>query len=156
MTWHYTGDPESSPKDEVRFLIQDTDKCDPLLQDGEINFVLKRYNYAPINAAIRCCEILIAKFSRQVDESVGQVHVTFSQRVKQYQQLKIELQNRLTTESMTIYAGGVSRTDQNIIASNTDRVRPAFTRYMMNNGQTSAWVNGTWNWGYPGPGGWWW
>jgi hypothetical protein len=69
MAWNYSGNPSSSPKDATRFLIGDTDSCDQLLQDGEIEYFLGMYNNAPINAAIRCVETIMSKFSRKARRS---------------------------------------------------------------------------------------
>lgn len=150
MSWSYSGNPGSSPKDTVRFLIGDTDRCDELLQDGEITYVLGLYNNAPMNAAIRCVETIMSKFSRLADESVGQVRISYSQKAKSYREMRRDLVNRLSTEDMTPYAGGVSVSDEQSVSLNTDRVRPDFTKHMMENWQISPWVqNGSWgfyNW----------
>ena len=142
MAWSYSGNPGSSPKDTVRFLIGDTENCDQLLQDGEIVWVLGQYNNAPINAAVRCCETIISKFSRLADESVGQVRISFSQKAKGYRDMLRDLRNRLATESMVPYAGGVSISDMQTVRSNNDRVPPDFGKHMMENEQISPWVQG--------------
>lgn len=140
MSWSYSGNPGSSARDNVRFLIGDTDTCDQLLQDGEINWVLTQYNNVPMNAAIRCAETIMSKFSRMCDESVGQVKMTYSQKAKSYKSLRDELVNRLATEDMTPFAGGISVTSVQTVAANTNRVRPDFTKHMMENDQISPWV----------------
>lgn len=151
MAATYTGNPGSSPKDTVRFLIQDTEECHFLLQDGEISWVLGQYNNAPMNAAIRCCEILIAKFSRQADETAGPMKIMYSQKSKAFRLLLVELRNRLATEDLQPYAGGISRTDEKINDRNRDRVRPDFAKHMMENQLISPWVTNTMN-GYNGYG----
>lgn len=149
MTWSYI-DPGASAKDAVRFLISDTDKCDQLLQDKEIEYVLGLYNNTPINAAIRCCEVITAKFSRMADETVGQVRISFSQKSKAYRDMRNDLVNRLAVEDATPFAGGISRTSVQTIDANADRVPPAFTRNMMNNWTLSPWIIGQeiqfWGW----------
>lgn len=134
------ADLANSPKDQVRLLIGDTNKNDPILMDGEIRWVLSRYNNASMNAAIRCCEIIISKFSRQVDETVGQVKISFSQRAKAYKDTLADLRQRLATEDCSSYAGGISRTDKWTNEQNTDRVRPDFTKHMMENQNIAPWV----------------
>lgn len=142
MAWTYSGDPGSSTKDTVRFLIGDTSSKEPLLQDAEISYLLGLYNNAPNNAAIRCCEVIMAKFSRLMDESVGQVHITYSQRAEAYRKMRVDLVNRLGVQDMRPYAGGISRSDQETNALNTDRVKPVFRQHMMENQQLSPWVTG--------------
>ena len=141
MAFSYNG-PGVSPKDEVRFLIGDTDAKDVLLQDGEIIWVLNRYNNAPMNAAIRCCETLIAKFSRMSDEDVGPVKIKFSQKAEAYRKLLVELRNRLATEDTQWIAGGVLRTDELVNNSNPSIVKPDFRKHMMENQLISPWISG--------------
>lgn len=142
MTWTYLGNIDTSPLDYVRLLIGDTDQCDQLLQDQEIIPFLKRYHYAPMNTAIRCCEVIMSKLSRRVNESVGSVRMNFSDQVKAFRELRRDLVNRLATEDMAPYAGGISISDVQIVALNPDRVRPDYTRHMMQNFQVSPWLTG--------------
>lgn len=150
MAWSYTGNPGASAKDQLRFLIGDTDECDQLLQDGELTWLLTQYNNTPMNAAIRACEILMMKFGRLVDESVGSVSLSYSQRVAAFTKLQVMLRNRLATEDCSWFAGGISISQEITVNANTDRVRPAFTRDMMDNWQLSPWIQGTGS-----PGFWW-
>lgn len=138
--WSYSGNPGASAKDATRLLCGDTDRTDPLLLDGEIQYLLDIYNQTPINAAIRACELIMAKFARMVDESVGQVSLKFSQRLKAYELMKSNLQQRLAIDGAIPYAGGISRSDVQQVNLNADRVRPDFTKHMMENDQISPWT----------------
>lgn len=140
MAWTYSGNPGSSAKDNTRFLIGDTDSCEPLLQDAEIEWVLSQYNNSPINAAIRCVETVMSKFSRLADENVGQVRIQYSQKAKAYRTMRNDLVNRLATEDMGPFAGGITKTSIQSNISNSNRVRPDFTKHMMENEQISPWV----------------
>lgn len=142
MSFSYSGNPDHSPVDGVRFLIGDTDQCDVLLQDEEIQSFLRLYNQTPLNAAIRCCETIIAKLSRRPDEQVGQVRISYSQQAKAYRALLSDLQNRIATENAAPYAGGISISDQNAQNQNPDRVRPKFNRNIFNNREDSPFVDG--------------
>ena len=150
MSWSYSGNPTFSVKDQVRFLIGDTNSNDQILQDGEIEWVLSLYNNSPNNAAIRCCETIISKFARMVDQSVGQVKVSWSQRMKSYEQTLQMLRNRLSIEDSGFYAGGISRTDKLANNENTDNVRPDFRKHMMENEMIAPWTTsnqfGWWEW----------
>lgn len=141
MSWSYSGDPSDSPKDYVRFLIGDTDRDEPLLDNEEIAVFLKLYNNAPMNAAIRCCEQIAAKFSRRVNEAVGQVRMDFSQAAKAYRDMAMDLRRRLAIEDMTPFAGGISKTQKQAEEQNADRVQPDFTRHMMENHQVSPFTS---------------
>lgn len=148
--WTYSGNPGANAKDQTRFLIGDTDPEDPQLQDGEITWLLSQYNNTPLNAAIRACETIASKYARQVDESVGQVKIFFSQRLKAYNQTKAMLIQRLATEDSQPFAGGISISQKQTEAMNSDRVRPDFTKHMMENYDIAPWTtqNGynTWLW----------
>lgn len=138
--WTYSGDPNKSAKDQTRFLLGDTDKSDPLLSDAEIVWALSVYQNVPQNAAIRLCESIIAKFSRLTSEAVGQVRIEFQQKVENYRAMLRDLRSRLAMEDAAPYAGGISVSDKQSNAANTDRVRPDFTKHMMENDQIAPWV----------------
>jgi hypothetical protein len=127
-TWTYSGNPGSSPKDQVRFLIGDTDSKDQLLLDGEITWLLSQANNSPYGAAIRGCEQIMAKFSRMADETVGRVSISFSQKAKGYATLIGQLRQRQAIDDCMPYAGGLSVTDKEARAADRDATQPAFTR----------------------------
>ena len=147
MTFSYSGDPSLSGRDQVRFLIGDTSPADQLMQNSEIDWVLSQYK-APMNAAIRCCEVITAKYSRLADESVGSVHVSFSQKSESYRKLRKDLVRRLATEDCTPYCGGISAADKETVVNTGDRVPTDFSIHMLENWQQSPWVSGTWTGDY--------
>lgn len=152
--FQYNG-PGVTPKDTTRFLIGDTNPTCPLLSDTEIEWVLNLYNNAPMNAAIRCAEILIAHFSRQADETTGPVSVKFSQKSENFRKLVNDLRNRLATEDTTWFAGGVNRSQVMANNQNFALVKPDFYKHMMENRLISPWIAGPVN-EFPGSmwGGW--
>lgn len=145
--WSYSGDPRNSPKDQVRFLVGDTDESDPLLLDGEINYLLSTYQNNPFNAAIRACETIMAKFSRMVDETVGGVKISFSQRIKNMNLTRTMLVARLATEQIKPYAGGISISDMQQVAQNADRPRQPMCLHEMENHQIGPAAPAGWLWG---------
>lgn len=136
----YSGNPGHSTKDLVRFLIGDTDSSEWLLQDEEITYLLSLYNGAAANAAIRACEMIIAKFSRLADESAGQVSISFSQKSNSYRSMLGTLRTRLATDDCKPSAGGISVSGKMIVEQNNDRVKPDFTKHMMENKEIAPWV----------------
>lgn len=139
--WTYSGDPGKNTKDAVRFLIGDTEERDPILKDAEIRWILTEYSNSPIQSAIRCCEVIAAKFSRRCDETVGSVSLKLSQKATQYMKLRDDLRNRLAIEVAIPYAGGISQSDKESVAANSDRVEPAFRKHSMENEQIAPWVS---------------
>lgn len=93
MSWTYSGNPSSSDKDAVRFLIGDTDETFPLVQDEEIQFALgtEANVYA---AAAKCCEALAARFSREADRRMGSVSVQSSQKASAYKEMARDLRKK--------------------------------------------------------------
>lgn len=142
MAWTYSGDPTESAKDAVRFLCGDTDQTEPLLQDGEIKYLLGLYNQAPLNAALRACEAIMVKFSRLADESVGSVKINYSQKVKSMVIMKEALKQRLATEDCVPFAGGISQAQKVATEQIRDRVKPDFTKHMMENDDIAPWTTG--------------
>lgn len=140
MSWSYSGNPSHSAKDAVRFLIGDTDETEKLLTDEEINYFLSFFNNVALNASIRCCETIIAKSSRLVDETAGSVSLSFSQRAAQFRSLLADLRTRLATDDMTPIAGGISKSDKQRVAQNADRVPPDFSKHQNENNQIAPWV----------------
>ena len=49
MSFTYSGDPSASKLDEARFLIGDTDKASPIMQDEEINYIIITYSNEDAN-----------------------------------------------------------------------------------------------------------
>lgn len=77
MTWTYSGNPGASTLDEVRFLIQDTNTNDQLLQDEELNYLITSYG-DPYSAAVAAVSALIARLASLQSESkkVGDLSLT--------------------------------------------------------------------------------
>jgi len=90
MAWSYSGDPTSSQRDEVRFLIGDVDEGEPLLSDEEIGYLLSKTGDVR-RAAAQAARAIAARFSRQVDEAVGDIRLSLSKRAEQYWRLAAEL-----------------------------------------------------------------
>lgn len=130
MTWEYSGDPSTSGKDEVRFLVGDTDDGDPQMQDEEIEFLLTRYGDAT-TAAGAAARALAGKYTRAVTKAVGDLRIEYSDRAKAYRELAKFLTSSTgggSTIRPLAYAGGVSIDDKRANVLDTDRVSPAFVR----------------------------
>lgn len=88
MTWTYSGDPSSSARDEVRFLIGDTDKARQLLSDAEIawavaNFPSGGVGYPNYRAAVHLINGLVSKYSSSTSKTVGSLSINKGQLVDQ-------------------------------------------------------------------------
>jgi hypothetical protein len=133
MSWSYSGNPSSTPLDEVRFLTSDTDQTKPwTLQDEEIQYAITLYSGASpqigdnLLAAAVCAETALGKL-RGIPgrKKVGDLERDYSATFKFYQDLATTLRNRANLKGVRIYAGGISRSEKQANDSDTDRVLPA-------------------------------
>lgn len=104
MTFTYSGDPSTSTRNYVRFLLNDTDSTDALFSDEELNYVISEWNSDAYEAARECAEILIARFAREADsssKSVGDISVSesYSQKIQHYKELALSIQMRKLRKS---------------------------------------------------------
>ena len=131
MTWSYSGDPSSSHKDAVRFLIGDTigiPTSMQLVQDEEILYVLT-VQPDPIAAAVTILRSLAAKFARYVDEVTGDLQRKYSQRVAQYNALADKLLSDAENPLLAMpipFAGGTNIPDMQIREDDTTRYPDVF------------------------------
>ena len=82
--WSYSGDPASSDKDAVRFLIGDTDVDESFVTDEEINWAIAN-NSNVYAAAAEVAENLAAKFATNAEQiKVGPLFETYQNRSARY------------------------------------------------------------------------
>lgn len=128
MTWSYSGNPAASPKDEVRFLVGDTDTTEQLVQDEEIAYELAIQTNAQL-AAANIAEAIGAKFARKADTRLGDYSVSYSNLSKSYFTLAAQLRSSTKYNaalSAIPYGGGISISDMTINEDDTDIVQPKF------------------------------
>jgi len=80
--WSYSGDPSHSPRDGVRFYLQDTDAADPQISDGELDFLISDWypvtgSYIIVAAA--AADILSTRYAGQASVSADAVIVALEQ-----------------------------------------------------------------------------
>lgn len=129
--WSY--DPKlETPRDKVRFYIQDTKEQDPFFEDEEIDALLIDFPN-PKTCAIQLCYVLAALFSGVPDdEKVGPYSVSYKTLSEKY----LKLAESLRAQQSRIlygYAGGVYVCDVKNTLQNNSLTKYAFTRYMMRN-----------------------
>jgi hypothetical protein len=131
MTW--TFDPAlSTDKDRVRFYCGDTDTNDQLVADETINATLVDWS-DPMLAAAVVCRSLAAKFARDVTYRAGDVSENSSDIARFYNDIADKLDPAGITKGVAlaeISIGGLSISEKETLASNTDAVQPSFSRGM--------------------------
>lgn len=141
MTWTYSGDPNFSSRDAVRFLIRDTNTNDQLLQDEEISWLLSQNGNNVYKAAVASAFAVSAKFSNQaVTKTVGALSLSYQARSEHYKELATSIQNQYRSVGATFapYSGGISRDDKQAREAETDWDKPAFSRNIHRNIDTDG------------------
>lgn len=118
----------------MRFLIGDTVSAAQLVQDEEINAILG-YQPSPAYAAAAICDSLGARFSVQVDKSIGDTSVSSSQRARAFAALADRLRaggpgllpggDGTGERSADMFVGGLSIAGNTDLFSDTGNVQPA-------------------------------
>jgi hypothetical protein len=101
MSWSYSGDPSSSDRDAIRFLIQDVDQERPLLSNEDIDYVVSqwmpKYDSVLLTAA-QCCEVVAGSFAREVSVSADGVSVAVSELQDKFNALAESLRDQWKIE----------------------------------------------------------
>jgi hypothetical protein len=104
MTFTYSGDPTTSTRNKVRFLLNDTLLSDPLFTDEELDYLITEWGTDVYEICRAAAETLSSKFARLADQtskSVGDLSITISYRTKskEYQDLAMSFLNRRMRKS---------------------------------------------------------
>lgn len=139
-SFSYTGSPGSSNRDAVRFRIGDVNPDDPLLYDEEIDYCLSQKSDNIVMACILAIDGILARLTRDVDQSTGSISESLSQQMEHYRSLRKQLALEGAGEA-TPYAAGISISDMETNDEDTDRPRPWFEVGMMDSDR----LNDDWN-----------
>jgi len=110
MTFTYSGDPTTSTRNKVRFLLNDTTSTDVLFSDEELDYLITEWGTNVYEICRASCEVLVSRFTRLADstsKSVGDISVSesYSAKSKQYQDLANSfLARKLRKSPPTIFA----------------------------------------------------
>lgn len=127
MAFSYGG-PQTGPKDEVRFTLGDTDEKRPYLSDEEIDWLLLKANGRVSEAALRGCDRILIALTGLVDESVGEVSISFSQQLAAFERVHARLTRRANMAFAGPIVGGIDRAAKAAQARDANRVPPLFMR----------------------------
>ena len=134
MSWNYNiEDLSASQKDQVRFLIGDTNTNDQQLQDEEIQFSLT-IRASIWGAAATCCESISANLSRKADTTTGELRTLYSSLSRAYHARSMAYEGKSVEMGGALpFAGGISIAQKILAETDLDRVQPAFNRNMTDN-----------------------
>lgn len=129
MTFSYSGNPGASTLDAVRYLTGDTVERMALLTDEEIQYNLAQSGNAAPAAAVAAIEAMMVRAAGMVDESVGSVSKSWSQRLSNLGTIRTMLLDKQARGGLGApRAGGISYADKARTAANPDAVRPRFAK----------------------------
>jgi hypothetical protein len=130
----------TSPKDQIRAELQDTDVNNQRLQDEEIALALatERNTWS---AAARCAEMIARNYLMKADVRLGRsMQITYTKMAQQYLEMaKCLRQKALGTTPP--FVGGMSVSAKQAYAQDTDLVAPFFSRTQMENPWTGGYTS---------------
>lgn len=134
----YSGNPGASAKDAVRFKLGDTGLFPVagssrfFLTDGEVNYLLGQDRNQVDEAVRQGCYAIMAKAAQMRDESNGSVSISWGQVYSNFSSLLDRLARQSSSRGLP-FAGGISRSRTRQDRANPDRIKPSFTRDLMQN-----------------------
>ena len=129
MSWTYSGDPQSTNRDAVRFLTRDTvDTNTATLSDEEIAWLLAENGNNAYHAAADGAEEIGAKYASLVQtKTVGSLSITYAARSASFKTLADQLRKKAATKTtIAPFAGGISKADKSLNRSDSDWNQPSF------------------------------
>jgi len=123
MSWTYDN-PSASIKDEIRFLIGDTDTTDQLVTDEEISYLSANHPNVE-EAAYEACTRICAKFARLMDTTSGKTQISYSQRYDHYKSLS-DVLNAKFADTPQVYSVSMDSPDTISLDRDFDCHRSSF------------------------------
>ena len=120
MSWSYSGDPNQSKRDAVRFVIGDTDTNDQLISDEEVDYLVTLHGTLNRSAS-ECCRAIAAKFARNMNRSIGGLSADFSAKYRQYMELANSLMSKEELEPVGPFISGYKRSEKESRELDNDR-----------------------------------
>lgn len=132
MAFTYSGDPSTSSRDQVRFLLGDTDGSSPLLQDAEIDWLLTQEHHIFL-AAARAADTIAAKFTSEVNVSADGMSFNAKDIGDNYAKLaeRLRATHKATQRYGIPYVGGILVSEHG--HTDHDVVPHSFTSHMHDN-----------------------
>ncbi len=127
MTWSYSGNPATSDRDKVRFLVFDTDTNEQLINNEEIDWLLTEQTSVYM-AAANAAEAIAAKFAKDVTRSAVGLSATVGNRSSFYLRLADTLRAQVGTTNNhgEVFSGGLTISGKDALDGDTDAVQPGF------------------------------
>lgn len=123
--WSYDPDNlATSTRDQVRFLLGDTDPEEPLLSDAEVDYLVSTEGVAQQAAAIGA-ERLAARYARETSRSMGSLSISADQKSRHFRELAEQLRQELATRAGAPWAA-ITTTRKDALEDDTSLVDKNF------------------------------
>lgn len=136
MAFTYSGNPATSSRDAVRYLLNDTSTAAMEMNDAEIEWLVSEKPNV-YRAAAQGARQLAAQANNSVaSKTVGSLTLTYSERAQKWLDLSKALDaqaNKGSGSAIRPFSGGISETDKEQVASDSDFDKPWFYRDMWDN-----------------------
>lgn len=142
MSFTYGGDPNNSPLESVRFLVEDTNPNDPQLNDAEVTFLLNQHVNI-YKAAGYAARNIASKYARQVSKAVGDLRLEYQQRQAAYTDMQKDLLRQSMTRTSLPVLTGASYAEALTDDQNPDLRKAVFTKHQFHypDGQNNSDAN---------------
>ena len=128
MSWTYSGNPASSPVDEVHHLLGDDDPSQPVASDEECAYALEANKGNTYLAAADIAETKALHFvNRPALTKRGDRTTAYTFQYQGYQALALALRLRASIKFSSAYAGGIDVLEKWSQRHDLKSVQPAFT-----------------------------
>lgn len=135
MAFTYSGDPSASPRDAVRFLLDDT-TAPGEMSDAEIQWLVTQQPNIYRAAATGARRLAAVANDNVASKTVGSLTLTYSERATKWLELADALEEQAKKglgSAIMVYSGGISKADKELVAADDDFDKPWFSREMWDN-----------------------
>lgn len=137
MSFTFTNNPENTPRDLVRILVNDTAEGSEKVSDETIAWALSSQP-SSLLAAAAVADVIAGQFAEQISKKqVGDLALWYADQAGHYRSLAKTLRLQGVSGAKP-YTGGISISDKQAKESDTDRPLPAFAIGQMDNPSISA------------------
>jgi len=123
--WTYNNDPARSPSDAVRFLVGDTIRDRPLLDDREVEWILTQAENTSLRAAL-ACEALWSRFLAISDYTVGSVSKKFSDVAGKFKERAAEFRQDASKNALVSFPAHLKST-KDVLETDSELELPQFS-----------------------------
>lgn len=123
--WTYTGNPADSDSDAVRFMVGDTIRERPLLDDKEVEWIVAQTTNFNLRAAL-ACEALWSRFLAISDYTVGSVSKKFSDVAAKFKERADEFRRESYKNALVAFPAHLCSTKQ-ALETDSELAQPEFS-----------------------------